>query len=103
VGEEKYYLKGYEIEYLSEWDGLPVKNHLPEELKESFFTRIQWWEKGYEVKESAEGTFMHPSALAKRLCEYFFRDEVEARDNNSYQNSPWLQQRSSESGANGKK
>lgn len=87
------------ITYLSEWDGLPVKNHLPIELKERFLTSNQWLEKGYVLKANAVGYDMHPSAPAKRTFCYFIDTEVEKitdsnmnkccltckyRENNSY-------------------
>lgn len=71
-------IAGFEISYLSEWDGLPVKNHLPSELKERMKTENQWLEAGYVVKAQATAYELHPSALAKRTCTYYLDEDVEA-------------------------
>lgn len=63
--------------YLSEWDGLPVKNHLPAELQDRLKTENQWLEAGCVLKEGAKKYELHPSALAKRLCAYYLDVDVE--------------------------
>lgn len=63
--------------YLSEWDGLPVKNHLPAELQDRLKTENQWLEAGFVLKEGAQKYELHPSALAKRLCAYYLDVDVE--------------------------
>ena len=35
-------IEGFDVTYLSSYDGLPVKNHLPVELRERFKTENQW-------------------------------------------------------------
>ena len=40
-------IEGFDVTYLSSYDGLPVKNHLPVELRERFKTENQWLESGY--------------------------------------------------------
>ena len=39
-------IEGFDVTYLSSYDGLPVKNHLPVELRERFKTENQWLESG---------------------------------------------------------
>lgn len=36
-------IEGFDVTYLSSYDGLPVKNHLPVELRERFKTENQGW------------------------------------------------------------
>ena len=62
---------------LSEYDKKPVKSRLNEELKEKFLTANQWLEKGFKPKENSFIYEMHPSSLNKKLCEYFYIDDVE--------------------------
>lgn len=61
----------------SEWDGLPIKNKLPEELKARLKTEEQWFDNGYVLKENAAPYEMHPSVLAKRTCVYYLDTDVE--------------------------
>lgn len=65
------------LDLLSEYDNKPVKSRLNSELKEKFLTRIQWREKGFKPKENAFVYEMHPSSLNKKLCIYFYVDDVE--------------------------
>lgn len=69
-------IKGIKVERFSEYDGLPIKNKLPEELRERLKTRKQWMEEGYRVKEDAEGYEMHASVPAKKSFMYFLDDDV---------------------------
>ena len=41
---------GVKIDVFSDYDGLPVKSQLPEELKERLKTEKQWLWEGYVVK-----------------------------------------------------
>lgn len=70
-------IDGVTVTYLSEWDGLPVKNHLPAELQDRLKTENQWLEAGYVLKAGARKYELHPSALAKRLCAYYLDVDVE--------------------------
>ena len=65
--------------YLSSYDGLPVKNHLPVELKERFKTENQWLESGYVLVAGAVGLEMHPTAVSRTLCTYYLDTQVEER------------------------
>lgn len=65
------------LDLLSEYDNKPVKSRLNSELKEKFLTEKQWLEKGFKPKENAFVYEMHPSSLNKKLCSYFFIDDVE--------------------------
>lgn len=65
------------LDLLSEYDNKPVKSRLNSELKEKFLTRFQWREKGFKPKENAFVYEMHPSSLNKKLCIYFYVDDVE--------------------------
>ncbi len=62
---------------VSEYDGKPIKNKLPEELKSKFLTEKQWIDEGKQIKEDAEYIEMHPNAMNKKLCKYYFVDDVE--------------------------
>lgn len=73
-------IDGIEITYLSEYDGKPVKNHLPAELKERLWTKNQWLEKGYIVKEGMAGYEMHSNMMGKKLFTYFLDNQVEKID-----------------------
>jgi hypothetical protein len=70
-------IEGYAVTRLSELDQLPIKNKLPEELKEKLLTRKQWQDVGYDLKEDAEGYELHPNCMAKRTSTYYFEDQVE--------------------------
>lgn len=61
-------IEGFEVTYLSSYDGLPVKNHLPVELRERFKTENQWLESGYVLVAGAVGLEMHPTAVSRTLC-----------------------------------
>ena len=75
-------IEGYDITRLSDYDGLPIKNKLPIELREKFKTKNQWLEEGMQVKEDAKFYEMHPNAMNKKLCEYFLDTEVKPLDGN---------------------
>ena len=64
-------IEGFDVTYLSSYDGLPVKNHLPVELRERFKTENQWLESGYLE--------MHPTAVSRTLCTYYLDTQVEER------------------------
>lgn len=72
------------ITCFSEWDGLPIKNKLPEELKCRLKTEIQWIEEGFVVKSTSMVYEMHPSVMAKRTFKYYLDKDVEpiTADNN---------------------
>lgn len=67
---EQFYL-------LSDYDNKPVKSRLSSDLKEKFLTAKQWLEKGFKPKKDAFVYEMHPSSLNKKLCAYYFVDDVE--------------------------
>ena len=62
---------------LSEWDGQPIKNHLPEELKTRLKTENQWMEIGYKLKAEATAYDLHPSFMAKKFFTYYLDKDVE--------------------------
>lgn len=64
-------------DYQSEYDGKIVKTYLPEEIKQRFFTKNQWLEKGFEPKENATVYEMHPTSLNKKICFYYLDTEVQ--------------------------
>lgn len=70
-------IDGITVTYLSDWDGLPVKNHLPVELRDRMKTANQWLELGYLPKEKATKYELHPSALSKRIFVYYLDTDVE--------------------------
>lgn len=70
-------IDGIEIIYLSNYDGRPIKNHLPEELKKRLWTENQWLEKGFIVKEGMKGYEMHSNMMGKKLFTYFLDNQVE--------------------------
>lgn len=73
-------IEGFEITYLSSYDGLPVKNHLPAELKERFRTENQWLEDGYVLMSGVEGMEMHPNAMSRQLYTYYLDSQVMKRE-----------------------
>lgn len=80
-------IDGVEIYRFSDWDGLPIKNHLPAELKERLKTQNQWLEDGYVLKKGAKKYEMHPSVMAKRTSIYYLDSDVEeARGSNAPKN-----------------
>lgn len=64
----------------SDFDGKPIKNKLPQEIKELFKTEKQWLEEGMQLKEDACFVEMHPNATSNRVCKYYTEDEVELMD-----------------------
>ena len=70
-------IDGIQITYLSSYDGFPIKNHAPEELKERLKTKLQWLELGFSPKENAEPYEMHPQAGARKTCMYYLDNDVE--------------------------
>ena len=66
-----------QLNLLSEYDNKPVKSRLDSELKENFLTANQWLEKGFKPKAGAFVYEMHPASLNKKLCSYFYVDDVE--------------------------
>lgn len=61
----------------SDYDGKPIKNKLPDELKERFKTEKQWIDEGKRVTSNARFVEMHPNAMNKKLCKYYLDEEVE--------------------------
>ena len=70
-------IDGIEVIYFSDWDGLPVKNHLPEELRARMKTENQWLEEGFVPRPNAPKFEMHPSSLAKKTCVYYLNTDVQ--------------------------
>jgi len=68
--------KGFEVTRFSEWDGLPIKNKLPEELKIRLKTKKQWLDEGYLVNPDATAYEMHHQVLAKMTYIYYHEDDV---------------------------
>lgn len=73
-------IDGISVTRFSDFDGLPIKNHLPESLRERMKTENQWLESGYFLKPGATKYEMHPSVLSKRLCSYYLDTDVEKPD-----------------------
>ena len=61
----------------SMYDGKPIKNKLPDEIKDRFLTEKQWIDEGKQLKEDAKFIEMHPNAMNKKLCKYYIDEEVE--------------------------
>jgi len=70
-------IDGIEITCLSEYDGKPVKNHLPAELRDRLMTKNQWLEQGCTPKENEQGYEMHSNMMGKRLFVYYLDSQVE--------------------------
>lgn len=75
-------LMGYKIlnydfdeKEISEY-GLPYKNKLPKEVRDRLFTRKQWLEKGYVLKEEAKGYPMHSQKNYKNRVVYYLDYDV---------------------------
>lgn len=56
----------------SDYDGFPIRNTVSLELH----TANQWYDAGRRVKSDARGLEMHPTAMSKITCMYYFRDET---------------------------
>lgn len=63
----------------SKFDELPMKNSLPPLVDLEFHTGRQWHDMGYELLHSAEPVEMHPTALTRRTCVYYHRDDAVKR------------------------
>ena len=74
--ENSMQIEGFDI-YVSEYDGKPVKNKLPAELRNRFLTENQWLEKGYIVKDGMVGYEMHSTIMGKKLFTYYLDTQVE--------------------------
>ena len=72
-------IEGFDVTYLSSYDGLPVKNHLPVELRERFKTENQWLESGEMFMNCSVRLEMHPTAVSRTLCTYYLDTQVEER------------------------
>ena len=70
-------IDGITVGYLSDKDGLPVKNRLPIELKERMKTQNQWLEEGFCIKEGATRYEMHPNCLSYKTFDYILDKDVE--------------------------
>lgn len=73
-------IDGITVVRFSDWDGLPIKNHLPVELQERMKTANQWMMDGYILKPGATPYEMHPSVLAKKTCVYYLDSDAERVD-----------------------
>ena len=69
-------IEDFEITMLRE-DGKPIKTKLPEELKERLYTKNQWLERKYKVKDDAVGYEMYSSMLGSKLFIYYLDTQVE--------------------------
>ena len=70
-----YRILDYDIELVSEF-GLCYKNKLPEELKRRLFTRKQWLEKGFVLKEGAREYLMHSQKNYRNRVIYYLDTDV---------------------------
>lgn len=69
-------IDGVDIIWVSA-DGIPIKSHFPEALKERLKTKNQWLELGCVPKEDTVGYECHPSAMAYRTSIYYLDKDVE--------------------------
>lgn len=65
-------VKGVDV-VCSDYDGLPIKNRLPDELRNAFKTRKQWLELGRVPSGTATAVPMHPNSMNKKLIDYYHR------------------------------
>lgn len=70
-------IDGFEITRFSEYDELPIKNHLPPELRDRMKTERQWLDAGFLLKPEATKYEMHPAVLSKRTFIYYLDSDVE--------------------------
>lgn len=70
-------IDGVEVKRFAECDGLPIKNHLPIEIRERMQTEIQWLEGGYVIKPDATRYEMHASCMSKKTFTYYLDKDVE--------------------------
>lgn len=70
-----YHILDYDIELVSEF-GLCYKNKLPKELQRRLFTRKQWLEKGFVLKEGAREYPMHSQKNYRNRVIYYLDTDV---------------------------
>jgi len=71
-------IDGVKVKYVSNWDGKPIKNKLPTELRERMRTKNQWLEAGFLLKPNATGHEMHSNSMGKKLFTYYIDSDVES-------------------------
>lgn len=69
-----------ELLYLNDWDGLPVKNHLPPEIGARFKTEKQWLSLGFLLNDDARAVDMHQSAMAMNTIPYYHESDVHEKE-----------------------
>jgi len=72
-------IDGVKIDRFSEYDGFPIKNKLPLEVRERLKTRKQWedYDCSVRIKPDATPYWMHPSVPDKKLVDYYLDSDVE--------------------------
>ena len=76
-----YHILDYDIELVSEF-GLCYKNKLPKELQRRLFTRKQWLEKGFILKDGAREYPMHSQKNYRNRVIYYLDTDVVKMDGN---------------------
>lgn len=71
-------LFGGEEVTVNDYDGVPVKNHLPPALGVKYKTKRQWGELGIRVLPGARAVYMHPSMAALKTFVYYHEDDTDA-------------------------
>ena len=70
-------IAGCEITCLSKFDGLPIKNQLPEELQKRLRTEIDWLTAEQMCPAEGEKPFeMHPTASWKKCYRYYLDSQM---------------------------
>ena len=69
-------IDGIEITTYSAYDGMPIKNEVPQELRERLKTRNQWFELGFVPKTDAVAYDFHPNDQHKLLRSYYLDTDV---------------------------
>lgn len=76
-----YHILDYDIELVPAF-GLCYKNKLPKELQRRLFTRKQWLEKGFVLKEGAREYPMHSQKNYRNRVIYYLDTDVVKIDGN---------------------
>lgn len=70
-------IDGVEVIRFADCDGMPIKNHLPIEIRDRMKTELQWLEEGFLVKPDATRYEMHASCMSKKTFIYYLDKDVE--------------------------
>lgn len=68
-------LKEYDVR-VSQVDNVPIKNSLPDSIRDYFKTEKQWLEYGKKIKEGSVPYVMHPSVAHRQTSSYYLKEQT---------------------------